>query len=67
MSSEACIYYLALSILPMPSRGYELSFGTLLAKVGYNGCKVFMCEEKISNLIYYFLVILFYMPVAPDG
>ena len=43
-----------------PSWGYELSFGASLAKVGRNGCKVFMHERYVNNSIYYFLVIFVY-------
>ena len=40
-SREASIDYTALIIEPSSSRGYELSFGTSLAKVGLDGCKAF--------------------------
>ena len=40
-SREAPVLYAALKIKSLPSLGYELSFGTLLAKVSQNGCKFF--------------------------
>ena len=56
---EAFIDYTALIIYPEPFREYDLSFGISLSKVGRDGSKVSMCERKVSNLIYYFLVISF--------
>ena len=48
----------------MLSVGYEISLGSSLATVGRDGCSVFMCERKVSNLIFYnfsFLFISFYI------
>ena len=45
-SREAFIDYKAIRIFPELSRGYELSFGTSLAKVGHDGCIVLCAEEK---------------------
>ena len=37
----------------MPSKSYELSLDTSFAKVGRDGCKVFMCKCKMSKFILY--------------
>ena len=34
---------------------YVLCFGTSLVKAGFDGAMFFMCERKVSNLIYFLL------------
>ena len=51
----------------MPFRGYDLSFGTSLVKVGRDGCQVFISEGKASNAIYFVLIYLLLGPLHPDG
>ena len=43
----------------MPSRGYELSFGTSFAKVGCDDGKIFYVSKKSEQLD-----LLFFAPVA---
>ena len=45
-STNALIVYTVLRIKSGPSLCYELSFGSSLAKVSRDGCKVFLCVIK---------------------
>ena len=55
---EPPINYTASRTSSPPSTGYELSFGISLAKVGRDGCKGFICERIVSNLMYYYYYFL---------
>ena len=46
---------MALGIEPRSSRGYELSFGASLAKVGREGCKVFYVWKKSVHFDFVFV------------
>ena len=50
-SSEASIDYTDLKIQPRPSRGYDLSLDTSLAKVDQMFAKFFMCKREVSDVI----------------
>ena len=49
---ENIIHNTELRIKPRPSQRNELSFGTSIAMVAMM-TKYFMCQRKVSNLIYY--------------
>ena len=59
-SSEVPVGHTALKIRSLPFLEYELSIGSSHAKVSRDGAWFFMCERKASNLMYCFMVILFY-------
>ena len=54
-SIEASIDYTAIGIQPTLSRGYELSFGTSLAKAGCDDGKVIYVSTKSEKFDFLFL------------
>ena len=59
-SIEASIDYTALRMKPRHSWDYELSFGTSLAKVGHNGCKILGERKRTEQFGLLFFIYYFY-------
>ena len=56
-STEAPAGYMGCKVKYLPSLGYDLSLGTSLATLVSMVTLFLICEENMSNLMYYFLVI----------
>ena len=66
-SRKAPVVYATFKIQSEPSIGHKLSFGTSLAKVNRDSCKVFMCDERKVNNYIYFLSTLFLLTTIANN